>query len=105
MIRSMKPAVLGTFVLLSACSRSNNILLGRVESNVGAHKVVVTDCYRTSPPQPERVSATEWHYAPCRDAEIRIRNDELEVNGRSYGKIGARAAVLVDHGVVSVDSQ
>ena len=39
--------------LLAACSRSNNLLLGRVEAKVGTHDVVVTDCYRTSVPPPQ----------------------------------------------------
>ncbi|HTS63553.1 MAG TPA: hypothetical protein VMH28_16125 [Candidatus Acidoferrales bacterium] len=95
-------ALLG-LALLAACSRSNNLLLGRVETTVGSHKVVVTDCYRTSVPQPQQVSAGVYHYAPCRDAEIWIRGDQLEVNGRPYGRIGPADSVLVDHGVVSVN--
>jgi hypothetical protein len=96
---------LAIMALQAACSRSNNLLLGRVESNVGRHPVVVTDCYRTSPPQPEQVSPGVYRYVPCRDAEIWIREDELEVNGRRYGHIGPRDAVLVDHGVVSVTKE
>ena len=39
------------FTLLSlSCSRSNNLVLGRVEAMVGEHKVEVTDCYRVNPP-------------------------------------------------------
>jgi len=97
--------VVAVVVWCCGCSRSNNLLLGRVEANVGAHRVVVTDCYRTSVPAPEKVSDTEWHYAPCRDAEVWIRKDELEVNGRGYGKIRARDTVVVDHGVVSVKGE
>src|SRR5690242_2095389 len=92
-----------SLVFLAACSRSNNLLLGRVESKVGAHRVVVTDCYRTSVPAPEQISAGIYRYEPCRDAELWIRHEELVVNGRSYGRIGPADAVLVDHGVVSVE--
>src|SRR4051794_13804986 len=90
---------------LAACSHSNNLLLGRVENIVGAHKIVVTDCYRTSVPQPEQLPDAAWHYAPCRDADIWIRGDQLEVNGRAYGKIAPADSVLVDHGVVSVNKE
>ncbi len=38
-------------MLLSACSRSNNLLLGEVEAQVGPHTVRVTDCYRTQAPR------------------------------------------------------
>ncbi len=90
-------------LLLGACSRSNNLLLGRVENQVGTHKVVVTDCYRTSVPEPEQLPNATWRWTPCRDADVWIRGDQLEVNGRSYGKIAAADAVLVDHGKVSVN--
>jgi len=101
-ISSMKPVVVFVLGILSGCSRSNNLLLGRVEATVGGRQVVVTDCYRTSAPPAQQVSETEWHYMPCRDADVWIRKGELEVNGRAYGKVGARDTVLVDHGVVSV---
>jgi hypothetical protein len=97
----MRTVVVAGLALLCGCSRSNNLLLGRVESAVGGHPVVVTDCYRTSVPPPVRVEGG-WQWTPCRDADIHIRNGELEVNGRGYGKIGEHDGVLVDHGVVSV---
>jgi hypothetical protein len=98
----MKAVVVAGLALLFGCSRSNNLLLGRVEAAVGDHRVVVTDCYRTSVPAPEKVEGG-WRWTPCRDADIHIRNGELEVNGRAYGKVGERDGVLVDHGVVSVE--
>ena len=96
------PVLLLACLLFSGCSRSNNLLLGRVETTAGAHKAVVTDCYRISAPQPEQLPDSTWHYAPCRDADIWIRGDQLEVNGRSYGRIGPTDSILVDHGIVSV---
>jgi hypothetical protein len=93
-------------VLLFGCSRSNNLLLGRVEATVGTHTVVVTDCYRTRAPQPEKLAdeggQPVYRYVPCRDAEIRIRGGELTVNGKPYGHLDPSDTVLVDHGVVSV---
>jgi len=94
--------------LLAACSSSNNLLLGRVEATVGTHKVVVTDCYRTSVPPPQRVEGPAaprptYRFTPCRDADVLIRGDELVVNGRPYGHLDPSDGVLVDHGVVLVD--
>jgi len=102
MLLEVKHAGIFAVLFLVGCSRSNNVLLGRVENTAGAHKIVVTDCYRTDVPRPEQLPQATWHYAPCRDADIWIRGDELEVNGRAYGKIAPAASVLVDHGVVSV---
>ena len=89
-------------LLLWGCSRSNNLFLGRVEALVGAHTVVVTDCYRFSVPPPEKIESTSYRFMPCRDADVLIRGDELSVNGKSYGRLNPNDAILVDHGVVSI---
>ena len=85
---------------LSGCSCSNNVLLGRVEARVGQHRVIVTDCYRTSVPAPQKTN-DGWHFTPCRDADVVIRGEELTVNGQSYGRIKPDDTILVDHSVVS----
>ena len=94
-------------LVVGGCSRSNNLLLGRVEATVGSHDVVVTDCYRTSVDPPRKIGNTAagrpvYRFMPCRDADVLIRGDELSVNGTSYGRIRPTSAILVDHGVVSV---
>lgn len=94
-------------ILVPACSRSNNLLLGRVEARVGAHTVVVTDCYRIGVSPPEQIEDSAngqavYRFRPCRDADMLIRGDELFVNGRSYGHIDLEDAILVDHSVVSI---
>ncbi len=88
--------------LLMGCSRSNNVLLGRVEAVVGEHRVVVTDCYRTSVPPPKQLPDLSdgkhvYQFMPCRDANVLIRGDELIVNETSYGPLKQGASVLVDH--------
>lgn len=98
--------ICGLVVASSACSRSNNLLLGRVEATVNGHTVVVTDCYRTSVTPPEKVggpSEQSYRFTPCRDADILIRNDELIVNGSSYGLLKQADAVTVDHGKVLIN--
>src|SRR5438874_1626463 len=93
-------------LLFTTCSRSNNLLLGRVEAEVGGHTVVVTDCYRTSVPAPQHLDnagKAVFRFMPCKDADIWIRGDELTVNGRNYGRLSPSDGVLVDHGVVSID--
>jgi len=93
------------FALLACagCNENNNLLLGRVQADVGSHRVVVTDCYRTKVPAPERMQNGDFHYMPCRDAEVWIRGDQLTVNGRPYGHLEPRDGILVDHGVVSIN--
>jgi hypothetical protein len=96
----------GLILACSACSRSNNLLLGRVEATVGGHTVVVTDCYRTRVTPPEKVggpSEQSYRFMPCRDADVLIRNDELIVNGSSYGLLKPADAVTIDHGKVLIN--
>ena len=68
---------------------------------------MVTDCYRTSVAPPEKLEdpsgQPSYRYAPCRDAIVLIRAGELFVNGHSYGRVNPNDAILVDHGVVSID--
>jgi hypothetical protein len=92
---------------LAACSQSNNLLFGRVEAKVGEHTVIVTDCYRTHVPPPERLtsppnSVPAYRFAPCRDAEVVISADHLMVNGKSYGTLKPTDVIVVDHGKVSI---
>ena len=96
----------GLVIACSACSRSNNLLLGRVEATVGGHTVVVTDCYRTSVTPPEKVGGPgeeSYRFVPCRDADVLIRNNELIVNGSSYGLLKQADAITVDHGKVLIN--
>ena len=90
-------------IAAAGCSKSNNLLLGRVRANVGTHTVVVTDCYRTSAPGPEQTADGVYHYMPCRAADVWIRHEEVMVNGKPYGHLNPIDGVLVDHGVVSIE--
>jgi hypothetical protein len=94
-----------------SCSRSNNVLLGRVEAKVGSHQVVVTDCYRTGVPAPQKIEAgtdgarETYRFTPCRDADILIRDEELSVNGTRYGRLQPGDSVTVDHGKVLINDR
>jgi hypothetical protein len=88
--------------ITAGCSQSNNLLLGRVQATIGTHTVVVTDCYRTSVPSPQK-SGDDYRFMPCRDGDVVIHDETLSVNGKSYGHLNPSDSVLVDHGVVSVN--
>jgi hypothetical protein len=99
-----KLAVLFAVLTTGACSHSNNLLLGRVEAKVGTHSVVVTDCYRTSVPQPEKMLEPDsYRFVPCKDAAVVLRGPMLTVNGKQYGPVQTNDQIIVDHGVVSVN--
>jgi hypothetical protein len=97
-------------VMQLSCSRSNNVLLGRVESTVAGHRIEVTDCYRTSVPPPRQLpdlpdGKKVYEFMPCRDADVLIRGDELIVNGTSYGTLKEADIITVDHGKVLINEQ
>jgi hypothetical protein len=101
--------ILVSFALsFGACSKSNNVLLGRVEEKVGSHIVVVTDCYKTGVPPPQLLKSASdkpfYRFTPCLDADVVIDGDELIVNGKSYGTIRQTDTVTVDHGRVLVNN-
>jgi hypothetical protein len=98
-----------TAAVISACSKSNNVFLGRIERTLGSHTVVVTDCYRASVPLPEESrdpldGSTIYHFMPCKDAEIIIHHEHLVVNGVAYEKLEPGDTVVVDHGHVLIDT-
>ncbi len=106
MKRRLISAIVGALTV-SACSQSNNLLFGRVQAKVGEHTVIVTDCYRTHVPPPERLTSTAnsapaYRFMPCRDAEVVISADHLMVNGKSYGALKPTDVIVVDHGKVSI---
>lgn len=106
--------LLGLCVLVAGTGlgcRSNNLLLGRVEATVAEHSVVVTDCYRIRVPRPEPLDGVAGgpdigaHFMPCRDADLTIRQQQLTVNGRTYGRLQPGDHVTVDHGRVLINDQ
>jgi hypothetical protein len=102
--------LLSLIAVAASCSRSNNLLEGRVEAQVGDHVVVVTDCYRTSAPAPQRLDNTPagqptYRFAPCRDAVVELRGVEVIVNGTSYGEIKPKDTITVDHGRVLINDR
>ncbi len=103
------PCMLSLVLLASSCSKSNNLLLGRVEAKVGSHIVIVTDCYRTTVPPAEILRDSDnrpfYRYAPCVDADVMINGVQLLVNGRSYGNLHEGDTVIVDHGKVLVNGR
>ena len=94
-------------IAATGCAGAIGLIQGRVEADVAGHHAIVTDCYRTEPPAPERLADENglpvWRFAPCRDAIVMLRGAELEVNGNPYGALGAGDEIVVDHGKVSVN--
>lgn len=99
-------AIATALIALAACSRDNNVLMGRVETDMGGHRVTVTDCYRFfGSPQLEKLGAGYYRYAPCKGSMVVMRGDTLFVNGFEHGTLAAGDSVTVDHGNVRINGQ
>ena len=72
------------------------------ETDMGSHHVVVKPgATFTSSSSSAGGSQTEYHYT-CGDVNIAIRNEELIVNGKTYGPLKPNDSILIDHGTVYV---
>ncbi len=98
----MRTFLLFCSLSMVACDAGNHLLSGEVEAQAGPFHIRVTDCYRTHVDAPVTQAGGTYRFTPCKDADVMIRQNELIVNGRSYGQIRPGSGVLVDHGVVSV---
>lgn len=102
-----RSAAIAAFLLtLVACSHDNNVMMGRVETSMGGHRVTVTDCYRFfGSPEVEKLGEGYYRYAPCKDSLVVIRGDTLFVNGVEHGTLAPDDSVTVDHGKVRINGQ
>jgi hypothetical protein len=58
------------------CSRSNNLLLGRVEALVGAHPVISNRLLSNQRSRAAKIEDATYRFTPCRDADVLIRGDD-----------------------------
>ena len=99
-------AIATALLALAGCSRDNNVLMGRVETDMGGHRVTVTECYKfLGSPKLEKLGAGYYRYAPCKGSEVVIRGDTLFVNGAQHGTLAAGDSVTVDRGKVRINGQ
>lgn len=108
--KSILPLCLCSAFVFQGCARVEGVLLGRVETTIEDHAVVVTDCYRIGGEQKietveKSAEGVTYKYAPCRDAVILIKRGELIVNNKSYGLLNRHDAVTVDHGKVLINEK
>lgn len=96
--------LIGALATLSTgCSRDNNVLMGQVETDMGGHHVVVTNCRQFfGTPKPTKFAATSYRYAPCKGSVVVIQGNSLFVNGLAQGRLSPGDTVIVDQGKVKI---
>ena len=97
------------FLLQGCNSTINNELLGIEEVTVNGHTIVVEDCYRIGKQTAETIEDAPGRsihrFAPCRDADVLIKYEELIVNGKSYGMLNKGDTITVHHDKVLINSK
>jgi hypothetical protein len=97
-------AIASAVLTLAACSRSNNVLLGRVEADINGHRVAVTNCYQFfGIPEPQKFGEGNYRYSPCKGTTVALQGNSLFVNGTAYGDLGPEDSVTVDNGKVLIN--
>ena len=106
MKRLMKVVVVVSLAaLMASCSVRVNTTNPKSETDMGSHHVVVQpgNGFTSSS---STVSGDDAEYEfTSGDVTVVIRNEELIVNGKSYGMLNPGEDVLIDHGKVIVADQ
>ena len=106
-MRSVAASCILSVLFCSACIRIARIPR---ETDLGSHHVSVTpDCQSASTHSNRRSekdgsSRIEFYEFKCADTTILIRDNTLNVNGKSYGTLNENDIVAVTYGKVSVNS-
>jgi hypothetical protein len=91
--------------LCAGCHHSTMTLVNHGQDVINGHRVTITPCLNsTNTTLRDKSPEDSLHTMKCGETEVIINNEELVVNGKTYGKLKAGAAVAVDHGKVLIDS-
>lgn len=75
------------------------------EKDLGSHHVTIKPGSALTTSSSTSSGGVSTYQFSSGDTTVKISNEELFVNGTSYGKLNAGDAVLVDNGKVSVAGQ
>jgi len=91
--------------LCAGCHHSTMTIVNHGQDVINGHRVTITPClHSTNTTLKDKSPEDSLHSMKCGETEVVINNEELVVNGKSYGKLKTGAAVAVDHGRVLIDS-
>ena len=93
-------------LLTQGCSSMNEVVWNKAETTIDGHHVVIRPC-RDSYQRTETDKKTNQHHVfACGDkVKVEIRNDELTINGKSYGKLGGGDSVEVNREKVFINKK
>lgn len=98
--------VASLFVVFALLGCSCEVKLNeKNETDMGSHHVVVKPHSTFTSRSSSSGGVAEVYQYTSGDVSVEIRNEELVVNNVRYGELMSGVAVLIDHGVVTVDGQ
>jgi hypothetical protein len=109
-LRSVKTGIiLPAFLLtlfMQGCSEMHEVVWNKAETVIDGHRLAIRPC-RDSYTRTKMDTKTErYHVFACGDkVKIEIRNDELKVNGKSYGMLGSGDSVEVNREKVFINKK
>jgi hypothetical protein len=91
--------------LCAGCHHSTMTIVNHGQDVINGHRVTITPClHSANTTLRDKSPEDSLHSMKCGETEVVINNEELVVNGKSYGKLKTGAAVAVDNGRVLIDS-
>jgi hypothetical protein len=104
-IKSAAALLALSLVSMGASCHGHMSLANHGQDVINGHSVTIKPClHSTNETLKDESPENSLHTMKCGETELLINNEELVVNGKSYGKLKEGAPVIVDHGKVLIDS-
>jgi hypothetical protein len=105
-----KPALiisaLFLFLFAQACSDIHTLAWNKAEETIDGHKVVIKPCRNSYTGTETYNNAKPSHIFGCGDkVKVKIRDEALVVNDKSYGTLGAGDSIEVKDGKVFINAK
>lgn len=88
------------------CSDMNTLIWNKAETTIDGHRVVIRSCRNSYTRTEYDAKENRRHIFGCANyVKVEIGNEELTVNGKSYGTLGRGDSVEVKGGKVLVNNK
>jgi hypothetical protein len=105
-----KTVVLGSALFLmvfaQGCSSMHEAIWNKAETTFNGHRLVIRPCRDShTSTQMDAITDRSYIFTCGKRVKIEIRNEELAVNGKSYGMLGRGDSVEVKHDKVFINQK
>lgn len=94
------------FIIMQGCSDMHTLVWNKAETVIDGHKVVIRSCRNSYTRTESDTKENSHHIFGCANyVKVEIRNEELTVNGKSYGMLGRGDSVEVKGDKVFINTK